>query len=574
MAEVPIGAVIGLKHHFEGYRSGYNRYESSWKEGYLQEWLQIEGDARGLTGGIPKYEFPLTTTGYHKHDFQKIMLMDLRTWNDDRHSGNLLIRKNTKGHAKKSLIPTDMDRTLSWNTNEMRSSFFETSYGHEPFDQDLLRYIHALDPYLDAEMVRQLGFPEHLARNSYAMTKLIKIGAERGLTPYQIFAIANPKNSQGQPIQSAIETANTLVVQKAAQSKPQLSKEAQESYFWSQLDAEVAKLIPEKEKPPEPILSRVLDFVASWGFIKPRPVMPAPPLDSCKTLGSSYGPCWSAQELTSGVSRYSYEGFYEGNKQHFEVIKVDSNSIGKVKVQDARSLLSKDEQSKGQTKLPLQQIGDRVPNTIAAITGGFFHYNPPQGNYYEWTKGKYTEGDPVGEVVVEHRTVSQNPEKPHWGSLHLAAGKATISDKHKNLITPPKYAIGGVPLLIKNGKAVEFSESNVVKPRFRQGEVPAPGEFTGHILDRHARTAICKNDKGDLLFSVAEGRTDNAEGLNGSELVNLMKTMGCKDALNIDGGGSAGLWAGERPGKLKSHIKECDPRGIRPIASAIVVTNE
>ncbi len=65
--------------------------------------------------------------------------------------------------------------------------------------------------------------------------------------------------------------------------------------------------------------------------------------------------------------------------------------------------------------------------------------------------------------------------------------------------------------------------------------------------NRHPRTCACVTEKNDLILLTADGRTAQAQGLNLHELAFLMHTLGCRDAVNFDGGGSTTLYIEGQP---------------------------
>lgn len=81
------------------------------------------------------------------------------------------------------------------------------------------------------------------------------------------------------------------------------------------------------------------------------------------------------------------------------------------------------------------------------------------------------------------------------------------------------------PALINNG-SVCISENTEVE----QSKTSNP------------RTAIGIIDELHYVFVVSDGRTSESQGLSLYELANIMKTMGCKVAYNLDGGGSSTMW--------------------------------
>jgi len=64
-------------------------------------------------------------------------------------------------------------------------------------------------------------------------------------------------------------------------------------------------------------------------------------------------------------------------------------------------------------------------------------------------------------------------------------------------------------------------------------------DTTGFNVNRHPRTMVGLTGSGHLLFVVVDGRQPGyAEGMSLFELRALARSLGCTDALNLDGGGS------------------------------------
>ncbi len=100
-------------------------------------------------------------------------------------------------------------------------------------------------------------------------------------------------------------------------------------------------------------------------------------------------------------------------------------------------------------------------------------------------------------------------------------------------LTPPldlPNVLGGGPLLIKEGRMVLDAELEKFQPDVKDSRAP--------------RTAVGRLSNGSLLWVMAEGRRGDAQGLTLPELATFMIRQGCVDALNLDGGGSSGLYLG------------------------------
>lgn len=95
-------------------------------------------------------------------------------------------------------------------------------------------------------------------------------------------------------------------------------------------------------------------------------------------------------------------------------------------------------------------------------------------------------------------------------------------------------AIGGYPVLVRNGEsAIE-------------------GRPSAYLAQRHPRTAICYN-AGEIIFVVVDGRQLKLSvGMTLEELADLMVSLGCKVAMNTDGGGSSVMAVALPPSGEKS----------------------
>jgi len=67
-------------------------------------------------------------------------------------------------------------------------------------------------------------------------------------------------------------------------------------------------------------------------------------------------------------------------------------------------------------------------------------------------------------------------------------------------------------------------------------------EEVGKAMASNPRTAIGILEDGHYVFVVTDGRTDESEGLTLYQLAEFMKSLGCKTAYNLDGGGSSTMY--------------------------------
>jgi exopolysaccharide biosynthesis protein len=95
------------------------------------------------------------------------------------------------------------------------------------------------------------------------------------------------------------------------------------------------------------------------------------------------------------------------------------------------------------------------------------------------------------------------------------------------------------------------------------------------VTQRHNRTAIGIRDDGTVLLVTIDGRTRQSEGLSLPDLTRLMRYLGCRDALNLDGGGSTTMYVEGHPNDgIVNHPSDngrYDSGGERGVSNCIVV---
>lgn len=109
-------------------------------------------------------------------------------------------------------------------------------------------------------------------------------------------------------------------------------------------------------------------------------------------------------------------------------------------------------------------------------------------------------------------------------------------------------AVGGGPRLVRDGvPSLEFE---------KEGWTPVE---TAKLKGPNPRTASGVSRDGKTVFLVVvEGRKSISQGLDAADLAQLMINLGCWDAMNHDGGGSASLYT---PAKFV--INQNPPRPIK-----------
>ncbi len=90
--------------------------------------------------------------------------------------------------------------------------------------------------------------------------------------------------------------------------------------------------------------------------------------------------------------------------------------------------------------------------------------------------------------------------------------------------------------------------------------------------DRHPRTAVGVTAQGHLMLVTVDGRraTTVAAGMSFLELQQTMAALGCRDAINMDGGGSTTMWVRGEPGNGVVNTVSGSSQRVLPNTIAII----
>lgn len=116
-------------------------------------------------------------------------------------------------------------------------------------------------------------------------------------------------------------------------------------------------------------------------------------------------------------------------------------------------------------------------------------------------------------------------------------------------------AVGGLPRMVRDGKVSVETK--------REG-----GENFSQV--RHPRTAVgFSADSSKIFLVTVDGRQSESDGMTLYELADFMISLGCAQALNLDGGGSTTMVV---RGKVVNHPS--DAVGERPVANALLLISK
>jgi exopolysaccharide biosynthesis protein len=182
------------------------------------------------------------------------------------------------------------------------------------------------------------------------------------------------------------------------------------------------------------------------------------------------------------------------------------------------------------------------------------------GSFFDVSKGGsvvYLESD--GKVIARNR-----PSKEKWAKTDSLLNGAIIIDVSGNMKIE-KAKNTAFYEQSKNEKAVLISG-----PILLVGGWKVPLENSDFIKKKHPRSCLCKTADKSIFFIAIDGRSDVATGMNLKEVQNFLLRLNCKDAINLDGGGSTTLWINDDRHK-KILNKPSDKEGERPVANIILL---
>jgi Phosphodiester glycosidase len=158
-----------------------------------------------------------------------------------------------------------------------------------------------------------------------------------------------------------------------------------------------------------------------------------------------------------------------------------------------------------------------------AIVAGFFVRDPYR---------------PLGEVRLAGALADHEPVAAPWASTRACVhidGSVRLARRSELDPEPAGDLVQAGPMLVRD-------ERSVVVAADEEGFSSGAAQFDSDItVGRHPRCALGVSDD-ELLAVCCDGRRSGVDaGLELAELARLMVSFGARDAINLDGGGSATL---------------------------------
>ena len=201
----------------------------------------------------------------------------------------------------------------------------------------------------------------------------------------------------------------------------------------------------------------------------------------------------------------------------------------------------------------------REPSKMASEQGAIAAIN---GSYFDMKRGNSVCFLKVDRQVVDTTTLGEFARRV-TGAISIRKGKMKIISWNREIEKQYKGKKGIVlasgPLMLKDGRYCDWS---LCEKDF--------------IRTKHPRSAVALTKDGKILFITVDGRfPKHAGGVSIPELAHLIRILGGKDAINLDGGGSTTLWLSGAPDNgivnYPCDNKRFDHRGERTVPNILYI---
>jgi len=200
----------------------------------------------------------------------------------------------------------------------------------------------------------------------------------------------------------------------------------------------------------------------------------------------------------------------------------------------------------------LTSIQAKKEDGIAAVNAGFF-------NIREGGSASYIR---TGALILDADTAKK------WKQNANMTGSVLIDKKNQLTIVKAMSNLW-------YDSHQEYKDVLVTGPLLLSANVKSMLPGPSNIQNIHPRTAIGKRGNHKIIIVTIDGRTDQARGMTLTELTDLMLSLNCRDAVNLDGGGSTTMWiAGKHFNgivNMPSDNKKFDHEGERAVSDILII---
>lgn len=245
---------------------------------------------------------------------------------------------------------------------------------------------------------------------------------------------------------------------------------------------------------------------------------------------------WKTEAVTKGITwKHAHTTALLNVGQNINVLEIDTKKRSVTLVYD-----------KDKNRITSEM--SRTAKALASVNGGFFDMKNGGSESYIKVDG----------AVPDKDTLKWLSHGRYSGALIITTKGGIVIEKrgdYKAYTANKKYddvLITG-HLLMDDGARVPLKDEPFV-------------------TKRHPRTCLGVISKNKMILVTVDGRFEQADGMNLNELTDLMISLGCKEAINLDGGGSTTMWlADQGVVNMPCDNKKFDHEGERPVANIVAI---
>jgi exopolysaccharide biosynthesis protein len=191
-------------------------------------------------------------------------------------------------------------------------------------------------------------------------------------------------------------------------------------------------------------------------------------------------------------------------------------------------------------------------NALAAVNGGFF--NTKRGGAVDFIK--------INKRILDSASYYADELMPEHSNSAIA-----IDDNKVEIVK------GGGKAFWE--KSMPQSSLLVTGPLLLFDNEEQELRINAFNNNRHPRTCACVTNDDNLLLITVDGRNALAQGMSLHELTYMAKMLNCKNAINLDGGGSSTMYVKGQPDhgvvNYPSDNKQFDHLGERSVSNVFMI---
>lgn len=233
----------------------------------------------------------------------------------------------------------------------------------------------------------------------------------------------------------------------------------------------------------------------------------------------------------------------------------------------------------GVTRMPTSWLAARA-DAVAAVNGGFAPARRHEEVGYGMMKFRGEVWPFVNDPAFHHtweahgRNALGIDRNGNWHFASRGEESWELESSWDNDWPEMEQVMAGGSRLVQDGEVHPLVVRETTKGAYLEDPVLSRLTFR-----RHPRTAVgITADRIAVLATVAGRFEEKAAGMTLHELAQLLVRIGCRDALELDGGGSTTMWIGDEPFSgvvnFPTDNGRFDHEGERSLRLAVLVLQE